>query len=409
MARIGFKVGSKDGVNLSRAILVTNQAEWEEIAAKLGRETELALDTESNSLYVFRERVCLIQIGTGVETFLLDPLAVDDLSSLGQLLADPSLIKVLHGSDYDLRSLNRDYGFTIQGLFDTQVAARFLGSTSPNLASVLENALGISIPKSRKMQTSDWGSRPLSSLAIEYAANDVAYLVAVAANLRERLLQAGRLAWVEEECQRLQQTKYSPPRPPEVTFLRIKGSDRLPPRELAILKELFLAREKEAARLDFPPFIVLSNEVLLHIAQSFSTSSAALLQWEGIAGLSPLVVRRYGNLIREAIARGQQGPEYHRAPRERRERSWTPQARGRLRKFKQWRIERGEALGLDPALLWPSASLERWALQGSSNTGGGENPSISVPPVPAVDEPEVRSWQRREFEAELEAIAGMPF
>ena len=145
---------------MSRAILVTNQAEWEEIAAKLGRETELALDTESNSLYVFRERVCLIQIGTGVETFLLDPLAVDDLSSLGQLLADPSLIKVLHGSDYDLRSLNRDYGFTIQGLFDTQVAARFLGSTSPNLASVLENALGISIPKSRKMQTSDWGAAP---------------------------------------------------------------------------------------------------------------------------------------------------------------------------------------------------------------------------------------------------------
>ncbi len=137
------RIGGKDGVNLSRTTLVTNQANWEEIAASLGRETELALDTESNSLYVYRERVCLIQIGTGEETFLLDPLAVDDLSSLGRLLADPSLVKVLHGSDYDLRSLNRDYGLTIQGLFDTQVAARFLGSATPNLASVLENSLGI--------------------------------------------------------------------------------------------------------------------------------------------------------------------------------------------------------------------------------------------------------------------------
>ena len=385
---------------MSRTILVTNQANWEEIAANLGRETELALDTESNSLYVYRERVCLIQIGTKEETFLLDPLAVDDLSSLGLLLADSSLVKVLHGSDYDLRSLNRDYGFTIQGLFDTQVAARFLGSTSPNLASVLENSLGISIPKSRKLQTSDWGSRPLSSLAIEYAANDVAYLVAVAANLREKLLQVGRLAWVAEECQRLQQTKYSPPQPPEVTFLRIKGSDRLKPRELAILKELFLAREEAAARLDCPPFKVLSNEALTHIALSSSTSSAALI--EGIAGLSPLVMRRWGTLIRDAIARGQQGPEYHRAPRERRERTWTPESKERLQRFKRWRAARGAALGLDPALLWPAPSLERRALHGALHIGGGENRR------PPLDEPEVRDWQRREFEAELEAIALMP-
>ena len=394
---------------MSPAILVTNQADWEEIAAKLDRETEFALDTESNSLHCYRERVCLIQIGTKEETFLLDPLAVDDLSSLGRLLADPAIVKVLHGSDYDLRSLNRDYGFTIQGLFDTQVAARFLGSTSPNLAWVLKDSLGISIPKSRRMQTSDWGRRPLSSPAIEYAANDVAYLVAVAANLRERLLQVGRSAWVEEECQRMQRTKYSPPQPSEVTFLRVKGSDRLTPRELAILKELFLAREEAAVRLDCPPFKVLSNEVLVRISQSYSTSHTPLLEGEGIAGLSPLEGRRWSTLIRAAIARGQQGPEYHRPPRERGGRSWTPEAKGRLQRFKQWRSARGDALGLDPALLWPTASLERWALRGALDgtapTGGGEN---SRPAVPSADDPEVRGWQRREFEAELEAIDRMP-
>ncbi len=388
---------------MSQPILATEQAKWEEIAANLARETELALDTESNSLYAYRERVCLIQIGTREETFLLDPLAVDDLSSLGRLLADPAITKVLHGSDYDLRSLNRDYGFTIQGLFDTQVAARFLGSTSPNLGSVLENSLGVSIPKSRRMQTSDWGSRPLSSMAIEYASNDVAYLIAVAANLREGLIKVGRLAWVEEECQRLQQTRYSPPQPPDVTFLRVKGSDRLTPRELAILKELFLDREQAAAQLGCPLFKVLSNEVLVQIAQSSATTSPSSSEGigNGVAGLSPPLLRRWGALISAAIARGQQAPEYHRAPRERREGYWTTETRERLQRFKQWRTARGEALGLDPALLWPAPSLERWALHGPRPTDGGENRQSPV------DEPEVRAWQLREFGAELESVARM--
>ena len=386
---------------MNRAILVTNQALWEEIAVKLGQETELAIDTESNSLYAYRERVCLIQIGTREETFLLDPLAIDDLSSLGRLLADPDLVKVLHGSDYDLRSLDRNYGFAIQGLFDTEVAARFLGSTSPNLASVLENFLRVSIPKSRKIQTSDWGSRPLSNMAIEYAANDVSHLVAMAANVRERLLQAGRLAWVEEECQRLQRTKYSSPQPPQVTFLRVKGSERLTPRELAILKELFLAREEAAARLDCPPFKVLSNEILVRTAQSVSTSDAALLEEEGMAGLSPPVVRRWGNLIRAAVARGLQGPEYRRPLRQRRDRSWTQESKTRLRRLKEWRVQRGADLGLDPPLLWPTASLERWAQLGTRHAAG----ECQRPPV---DEPEVRAWQRREFGPELEALARMP-
>ena len=200
----------------------------------------------------------------------------------------------------------------------------------------------------------------------------------------------------------MQQTKYSPPQQPEVIFLRIKGSDRLAPRELTILKELFLAREQAAARLDCPPFKVMSNDVLVHIAQSFSTSSAALAEGEDFKGLSPLVVRRWGPLIKAAVARGQQGPKYHRPLRKRRERFWTPESRERLQRFKRWRTARGDALGLDPALLWPAANLERWALHGTSYRGGGKDSH------PAVGEPEVRAWQRREFEAELEAIARAP-
>ena len=383
---------------MSRTILVTDQAHWEQIANELRRKTVLGLDTESNSLHAYRERVCLIQIGTSEESYLVDPLAIDDLSSLGRLLADSSIVKVIHGCDYDLRSLNRDYGFTIQGLFDTQIAARFLGSTSPNLASVLEGSLGTSIPKSRRLQTSNWGSRPLSQRAIEYAANDVTYLVAMAENLRERLVQFGRLTWAEEECQRLEQTRYVPPAPPEVSFLRVKGSDRMTPRELAILREVFLAREEAAARLDCPPFQVVPNETLVEIAQTSASSSVSDLEpmaGPGITGPSPPGAGRWRNLLGAAIARGQQGPEYHREPRKRVGNPWTPESRVRLQRLKQWRTERGTALGLDPSLLWPTASLERWAQQAAD--GGFRRPP--------VDEPEVRAWQRREFGLELEAVA----
>ena len=156
---------------MSRALLIDDQQSWQNIAAKLESEPLLALDTESNSLHAYRERVCLIQIATAREIFLLDPLAVTDLSALGRLLANSSITKVAHGSDYDVRCLHRDYGFTVRSLFDTEIAARFLGSSRTNLASVLEGFLSVEIPKSRSLQTSDWGRRPLSPLAMDYASS----------------------------------------------------------------------------------------------------------------------------------------------------------------------------------------------------------------------------------------------
>ena len=141
---------------MSQPLLIDDQQGWEHAAADLASKPLLALDTESNSLHSYQERVCLIQIATSEETFLLDPLAVTDLSALGSLLANPSITKVAHGSDYDVRCLNRDYGFTLRSLFDTELAARFLGISRSNLSSVLEGFLGVGIPKSRAMQTSDW-------------------------------------------------------------------------------------------------------------------------------------------------------------------------------------------------------------------------------------------------------------
>ena len=293
---------------MSQTLFIDDQQSWDRVAEALASEPLLALDTESNSLHAYREKVCLIQISAGEDIFLLDPLAVADLSALGNLLANPSITIVAHGSDYDVRCLHRDYGFTLRSLFDTELAARLLGIPRTNLSSVLEGILGVGIPKSRALQTSDWGRRPLSQPAVEYAAGDVQYLPKLAGDLQGRLATLRRLDWVTEECQRLERVRQSPPDPPETAMLRVKGSSRLGPRDLAVLKELFLFREEEARRMDCPPFRVLTNEAMLILADSPGMGLHKL------RGLTIGIARQAGGRIREAIQRGMCGPGVQRPP-----------------------------------------------------------------------------------------------
>ena len=370
---------------MNQTMLIDDQRDWQRVAAELASEPMLALDTESNSLHSYRERICLIQIATAGDIFLLDPLAVTDLSALGSLLANPSISKVFHGSDYDVRCLHRDYGFTVSSLFDTERAARFLGTSKTNLSSLLESFLGVEIPKSRSLQTSDWGRRPLSPLAMDYATSDVKFLPELASELQRHLSTARRLDWVMEECRRLEQVRQAPPDPAEVVMLRIKGSSRLGPRSLAVLKQLFLFREEEARRMDCPPFRVLTNEALLILANSPD------LELHKVRGLPIGIARRAGEHIREAIQRGRYGPEV-RQPSQPKNKPWEPETRARVKLLKLWRSQQGASLGLDPALVWPAASLERLAHYW--NGSAAESPDAGAQ--------EVRNWQRREFSQALQ-------
>tara|TARA_B100001245_G_scaffold230887_1_gene211012 strand:- start:1746 stop:2900 length:1155 start_codon:yes stop_codon:yes gene_type:complete len=381
---------------LAEIFLIEDQFAWDELSSTLSEEPELAIDTESNSLYCYRERTCLIQIGTRQDTFIIDPLKIINLAKLGSILFNPDIVKVLHGSDYDLRSLDRDYGFRINNLFDTHVAAKFIGSSTPNLASVLEDTLNISIPKNRRLQTSDWSKRPISDPALDYAANDVIHLLAMARKLKNDLRQLGRLDWVKEECERLEGTRYSPPNPPEISFLKVKGSDKLHPRGLAILKELFMVRDSLAAKIDCPPSRVLSNDSLLNIV--VTTCDPLTKDLDPLNGIPPISERKFGDLFRQAISKGLNGPEYHRPPRERRGIFWTKESKLRLQRFKQWRTDLGADLGLDPPLLWPTISLERWS----------SCPSNRYEVNTTITEPEVRAWQLREFGSQFEAITNAP-
>jgi ribonuclease D len=183
---------------------VTRWIRTAEALAELARSFEgcrtIGLDTESDSLYHHFEKVCLIQIATDRgEAVLVDSLAVKDLSPLGPALADPDITKVLHGADYDVTTLKRDFGFTFASLFDTMIAARFLGMPGIGLAAVAEAELGITLSKAN--QKDDWSRRPVTPQQEAYALADVQHLGALRERLEAKLAEKRRLEWVREECE----------------------------------------------------------------------------------------------------------------------------------------------------------------------------------------------------------------
>ena len=357
---------------------IDRQDDWDAVAEALRGEPRLALDTERNGRFAYRERICLIQIADERETYLLDPLEVGDLTELGRILADESVVKALHGSEEDIRFFDRDFGFTVRNLFDTGMAARLLGVARPNLGAVLEEFCGVHIAKDPKLQMSHWGLRPLSRAALDYAAGDVHYLLPLVDELEYRLRKAGRIEWAREECERVEGLRHPPDEPLETAFRRVKGWDALNPRQIAVLRELYAFRDGKACAWDMPPTIAASNGDLLELAQSDGVVP------RDVGGM--LARRCFGELL-EAMRRGLDGPEESKPPRHDAGADvWTPERRERLRMLKRWRTGLGEELGLAVSHVWPTPSLERLAL----------HPDVLEEELAGGDG-DVRRWQRNEF------------
>ncbi len=177
--------------------LIDSSAGLTKMVERLETEKTIAVDLEADSLYHFTERVCLIQIASEQTCFIIDPLAVDGLSPLKLLFYNGDIQKILHGADYDIRSLYRDFHIKITNLFDTQIACRFLGLNETGLDAVLAKRFNIRLDK--KYQKKDWSQRPLSDEMLAYAANDVLFLVQLGKTLEKELEEKGRLSWVHEE------------------------------------------------------------------------------------------------------------------------------------------------------------------------------------------------------------------
>ena len=367
--------------------LADTQAALDDAVGALRSARILAVDTEADSRHRYPEKVCLVQLSDGARAVLIDALAGLDYTGLGELLEAPDVEKALHGADFDIRGLNRDFGFVVAPCYDTSIAARFAGLERTGLAALLEDVLGIAIPKDRRLQRADWSRRPLSPEALEYAALDVVHLGALRDALHERLRGLGRDGWAAEEFERLSAIRYAGP-DPATAHLSVKGSRDLDARGLAVLKALYEYREEEARRLDRPPGYVLPAEAMVCLA---ANPAAALSE---VPRLGPAAVRRYGRGIRRALREGMQAPPYERprSPNPPRQKS-SPAQTARLARMKRWRVDLGAGLNLDPSLLWPMRSLERLARDPASFDA-------------ELSAPEVRRWQIREFGESLRGALG---
>ena len=365
-----------------RSALIGEQAELDRAMRAIERADRIGVDTEADSRHHYPEKVCLVQVAADGSAYLIDPLARLDLTALGRVLADPAVEKILHGADFDLRGLNRDWGFTVRGLYDTNLAAKMAGLERLGLAALIEDLLGVTIPKDLRLRRADWSRRPLTAEALGYAAEDVVYLGAVRDAIDAKLAALGRREWATEEFSRIEEARYEPP-DPDTAFLAVKGSHTLDGKGLAVLKELFAVREAEARRADRPPAFVISAEALVYLAGRPDT------ELDHVPGLAASIVRRLGRNIVRALAAGAAAPPVQRPvpqfpfrPRP------TPAQMKRLQLLKDWRIAEGARLSLDPSLLWPMRSFERLAR---------EPQTLAV----EIESPDVREWQRSQFGGSL--------
>ncbi len=278
------------------------------ILPRLLKEKELAIDTETNSLYAYQERVCLVQIGTYDEDFIIDPLAFpnpEELGVLNEISSNPRIEKIFHGSDYDISGLRRDFGLEWENIFDTYLAARYLNYDKVGLMDLVAGYFGIYLDKT--LTKFNWAIRPIPDAELNYAREDVRYLIAVKMILDQELHDAGIRDHIQTDFDRLSAKEFQERERDGFEFARIKGAVNLNPVQLRRLRELYDYREKKARSRDVPTFKVFSNQVLLDIARVASEDDfAALQQIKGLPG-----ARRYQVIqeLRSLLIRAD-----HRAP-----------------------------------------------------------------------------------------------
>jgi ribonuclease D len=328
--------------------VIENDSKLYELAARLHASPWIALDTEADSLHAYPEKICLIQITTPHGDELIDPLANIDLAPLLDALRPHELI--MHGADYDLRLFRKHYNFVPGAVFDTMLASRLLGHTQFGLTDLLTQCLNVTLDKGS--QKADWAKRPLTDRMEAYARNDTHYLKPLSDLLRAELAAKGRLTWQQESCARLIADCSQVRAPDSDHVWRIKGSNRLTPAALAVVRELWQWRETEAIAANRPPFFILRHESLTELAIAATNGKP----------VDPLIPPRFSDrryqTLKQAIQAGLAVPPSEQ-PRPVRTiiRRVNDATKRRMEAFQKIRDTRAKELGIDPTLIASRAML----------------------------------------------------
>jgi ribonuclease D len=336
---------------------VTTMPALRAAAKTLAADTRIGVDLEADSMYHYQEKVCLLQLATRDQYYVIDPLVLDNLDPLQPLFTRKDIQKIFHGSDYDVRSLFRDFKIAVNNLFDTQLASRFLGIRETSLDAVVQARFAAKLDK--RFQRKDWSRRPLPSKMVAYAVQDAVYLIELAEQLEAELNAKQRLRWVQEECRALSQV-----RPPSSNdhplFLSCKGAGRFGPRGLGVLEALLQYRDSVARQKDRPLFKVIGNKPLLQLA---ARKPSNLNQMKKLNALSSKQIKWYGPALIAVIKDAMQLPESelpvyprHKAP------VLPPKVPDRIRALRKWRDKKAAELKIDPTLLLTKAMLASLAI-----------------------------------------------
>lgn len=360
-------------------VWVNRPGNLEAMARDLLSQRQVAVDTESNSLYVYQEQVCLVQFSTPQTDYLLDSLALRNLQCLEPLFASPGIEKIFHAAEYDLICLRRDFGFQFANLFDTMVAARILGREAVGLGAMLEQEFGISLDK--RYQRANWGERPLKPAMLAYARLDSHYLVALRGRMQAALEAAGRWELALEDFRRLCSPSPSPENHNPLWW-RVAGGKELTPRQAAVLDSLSQYREDCARRANLPPFKVIGNDALLALALA---SPADLPGLEEAQALSMRQRERHAAGVLQAIQRGVTAKPLRRPPFQRQDERYLM----RLDALRNWRKEKGKQWGVESDVILPRDVMETIAQAAPASSQALAEVMVDLP------------WRMNHFGAEI--------
>lgn len=313
----------------------------------LAAQPRVAVDTESNSLHAFREQVCLMQFSSIKDDYLVDPLALKDLSLLAPIFADPKIEKVFHAAEYDLICLRRDFGFTFANLFDTMQAARVLGYPAVGLDRLLGDKFDIKMDK--RHQKANWAARPLTQDQIHYARLDTHYLFNLRDALEQELRERERLEFAMEDFYRACIPDEQRHRHNSASWERFAARKDLSLRELTIVSYLCKWRDKEAEKLNRPPYKVVMDDVFVLLAKNPPEQKVDL----SAAGLSEKQIKLWGDQVLSAIRHGAEAPLVERKQTERKEDAVLR----RLEKLKAWRKKVGLEMKVESDIILPKPYL----------------------------------------------------
>jgi ribonuclease D len=383
-----------DQASLPEPIWVDRTPAFRAMLTRLRGEPVLAVDTESNSLYVYQEQVCLIQISVPGADYLLDPLTLDDISGLGPLFSDPEVLKIFHGAEYDLSILHRDFSFSVSNLFDTMWASRILGWPAHGLAALLETHFGVRLNK--KYQRANWGLRPLPPPQLDYARLDTHYLLALQQIQAEALTSAGRWRQAHHRFKKMTGTHWEHKGFDPEGFWRMPGVRDLDDEGRGILRELYLFRDQRARARNRPPFTIISNKAMVSISEQRPRNLNELRRVKGTPGW---LADRYGRNMLAAIRRGMERPlAWDQRPRNgnnsRTKTNGRPSAacQARFEALRSWRNSTAEARGVEPDIVLTNQVL--WSV-------AHRNPR-SMADLSCCDL--LAPWQKDEFGGELLAV-----